>query len=127
MITFRLLGSVEVVHDDAAIPLGGPKQRALLAVLLLNANRAVSTDQIADALSREHVPANAAKSLQMSIARLRRSLEPLAEPDTGASVLQTVHGGYLLAVPGEPPSGEQMPRGRLSKLANCDTSAVVPA
>ena len=101
MITFRLLGSVEVVHDDAPIALGGPKQRALLALLLLNANRAVSTDQIADALWHERVPANAAKSLQMSIARLRRALEPLADPGTGESVLRTVHGGYLLAAPAE--------------------------
>jgi DNA-binding SARP family transcriptional activator len=43
---YRILGPIEVWAHGAAIPLGGAKQRAVLAILLLNANRVVSTDRL---------------------------------------------------------------------------------
>jgi DNA-binding SARP family transcriptional activator len=46
MIEFRVLGSFEVVDSDGPLALGGPKQRAVLAVLLLHRGRLVSTDRL---------------------------------------------------------------------------------
>jgi DNA-binding SARP family transcriptional activator len=47
---FRLLGPLEVRDDGEVVKLGGPKQRALLGYLLLNANRAIALDRLIDAL-----------------------------------------------------------------------------
>ena len=57
---FRILGPLEVVEDGHALDAGGAKQRALLAVLLLNANRVVSSDGLIDALWEERAPGTAA-------------------------------------------------------------------
>ncbi len=76
--------------------MGGPRQLTLLAFLVLRANRAVSKDAIIDAVWGP-TRSDADNRLQMAIARLRKSLEPLAG-DAG-SWLQTVSGGYLLSIP----------------------------
>ncbi|HTT29619.1 MAG TPA: BTAD domain-containing putative transcriptional regulator, partial [Solirubrobacteraceae bacterium] len=75
--------------------LGGPRQVALLAFLLLNANRAVSADAVIDAVWGEE-PDGAPKRLQMAVSRLRRALEPLDRPD--GPRIRTVGGGYLLSL-----------------------------
>ncbi len=55
---FRILGPLEVLSDGQVLDLGGHKQRALLALLLLEANRPVSRDRLIDALYRaRQVPA----------------------------------------------------------------------
>ena len=58
---FRLLGPLEVVDNGATIDLGGQKQRALLAMLLLHPNEVVSTDRLIDALWEDDPPARAQK------------------------------------------------------------------
>ena len=99
MSRFRVLGPVEVWADERRLVLGGPRQVALLAFLLLHANRAASADAVIDAVWGTQ-RAGAAKRLQMAISRLRRALEPLDERDEPR--LRTAAGGYLLAVrPGE--------------------------
>lgn len=45
---YRLLGPLEVRAGDRVVPLGGPRQRAVLAVLLLRANQTVSVDTLID-------------------------------------------------------------------------------
>ena len=50
MVKFGILGPVEFSDGEKALPVGGPQQVALLAFLLLHANRAVSADQLTDAL-----------------------------------------------------------------------------
>lgn len=50
MVEFRLLGPLEAVVDGVSVTLGPPQQRALLALLLLNANELVSRDRIVDEL-----------------------------------------------------------------------------
>jgi len=50
---FRILGPLEVFDGERALDVGGPKQRSLLAMLLLNADEVVSTDRLVDALWRE--------------------------------------------------------------------------
>ena len=95
MIAFRVLGTVEAWSGDTQLALGGPRQVKLLAFLLLNANRAVSTDTVIDTLWGAERD-GAAKRLQMAVMRLRRAIEP-AHGEHG-SVLRTVSGGYLLSV-----------------------------
>jgi class 3 adenylate cyclase/DNA-binding SARP family transcriptional activator len=71
---FRILGPLEVLDEGRAIPLGGAKQRALLALFLVHANETLTTDRLIDELWGESPPANAAKTLQMQISRLRKAL-----------------------------------------------------
>jgi len=71
---FRILGPLEVLEDGRALDVGGTKQRALLVVLLLNANRVVSTDRLIEALWGERAPGTAQKTLQVHVSRLRKAL-----------------------------------------------------
>ena len=71
---FRLLGPLEVWDGERAIPLGGPKQRAVLAHLLLHANEVVSTDALIDDIWGETPPEAARNSLQTYISLLRKAL-----------------------------------------------------
>src|SRR5206468_1062927 len=73
---FRLLGPLEVRSDGEPLQLGGPKERALLALLLIDAGRAVSTDRLIDALWGERPPATAQTSLQNFVSQLRKHLGP---------------------------------------------------
>ena len=87
---FRVLGPLEVVEDGRTISLGGAKQRALLASLLLRANEVVSTDTLIDELWGESPPATAAKAVQVHVSSLRKEL--------GDGVLGTRSPGYVLNV-----------------------------
>ena len=95
-VRYAILGPVEVRAGDATVPAGGPRQLALLALLLLNANAPVSSDRLIEALWGEDSATGAGKRLQMAIARLRKVV------DAGEPVLHTSANGYSLAVaPGE--------------------------
>ena len=74
MLEFRILGPLEVVGENGPIPLGGPKQRATLAILLLSANRVVSVDRLADDLYAGAAPVTAVTQVQRQISELRRVL-----------------------------------------------------
>jgi len=87
---FRLLGPLEVLERDRVLMVGGGKQRALLAVLLLHANEVVSTDRLLDDVWGSSPPATAAKSVQLYVSRLRKVL------DDGRLV--TRPPGYVLRV-----------------------------
>lgn len=101
MATFGILGPIELRAGGRRVPAGGPRQLALLAFLLLHCNRAVSNDQLQDALWRDE-GAGGLKAVQMAVARLRKSLEPLRSGPAPQPALRTVSGGYLLTVmPGE--------------------------
>ena len=69
-----MLGALAVQRDSEDLPLGGPKQRALLAILLLNANTAVSRDRLIDGIWGERPPPTAAHTLDNYISRLRKTL-----------------------------------------------------
>ena len=71
---FRILGPLEVLHEGREVALVGSKQRALLTLLLVHANETLSTDRLVDELWGERPPANAAKTVQMQISRLRKAL-----------------------------------------------------
>ena len=68
---FRVLGPLEVTLDGQAIPLGGPKQRGVLAMLLLQANETVSRGRLVEGLWGENAPPTAQRSLDSYISRLR--------------------------------------------------------
>jgi DNA-binding SARP family transcriptional activator/class 3 adenylate cyclase len=88
---FRILGPLEVVVDGVEpARLGRGKQLALLAVLLLNANRAVSVDRLVDDLWGESAPATATKAVQIYVWKLRKVL-----PE---GLLRTRPPGYLIEV-----------------------------
>ena len=72
---FRILGPLEVQDDGDLVALGGTKQRALLAILLLNANEVVSSDRLIDELWGQEPPDTAAKGLQGYVSGLRKVLE----------------------------------------------------
>jgi DNA-binding SARP family transcriptional activator len=70
---FAILGPIELSVEGSPVPLGGLKQRALLAFLLLHANQVVSRDRLIDALWGETPPPSASESLDAYIYRLRNS------------------------------------------------------
>ena len=87
---YRLLGPLEVVHRGEAVPTGGQRKRALLARLLLEANRTVSIDALVDALWGERVPSTAVKMVHIYVSQLRKVLP--------SGALQTRPPGYRLEV-----------------------------
>ena len=97
-LEFRLLGRVEMYRDGQPVDVGGPKQRAVLASLLLRVGRVVSVDQLIDDLWPQQPPARAAATVQVFVSQLRRALEPERSRGTPATVLVTASPGYLLDV-----------------------------
>jgi len=87
---FRILGPLEVLSDGQALDLGGQKQRALLALLLLEANRPVSRDRLIAALWEEEPTATAQKAIQVYVSQLRKAL--------GRDAIATRGRGYVAAV-----------------------------
>ena len=72
---FRILGLLEVVDDGRPVSIGRGKERALLALLLLNANRPLSTERLVEDLwEGRRPPENAAKTVQIYVSRLRGRL-----------------------------------------------------
>src|SRR5687767_9915454 len=85
---FRLLGPLDVLEDGRSLQLGRGHQRALFALLLLNANEVVSTDRLIDELWGESPPRTVLKSIQVYVSRLRKEL--------GDGRLVTQPPGYVL-------------------------------
>jgi ABC-type transport system substrate-binding protein/DNA-binding SARP family transcriptional activator/streptogramin lyase len=92
VIGYRLLGPLEVTVDGISVDLGGLKQRALLAILLLNVNRPVHRDVLVDRLWGEHPPAGAEHAVNVYIWRLRKTLQAVS----GTQAVVTRQGAYLL-------------------------------
>jgi SARP family transcriptional regulator, regulator of embCAB operon len=95
-IGFGVLGPLQMTVDGAAVSLGTPKQRAVLAMLVMNRNRPVSTDSLITAAWEEWPPAEARASLHSYVSNLRRLLSGAgADPK---SVLVNAPPGYRLNV-----------------------------
>jgi YVTN family beta-propeller protein len=88
MIDFRILGPLEVQDNGRLAPLGGTKQRALLAILLLRRGEVLSVDRLVDELWGERPPGTATKTVQVYVSRLRKEL--------GHGVVLTRGHGYVL-------------------------------
>ncbi|HCT78889.1 MAG TPA: SARP family transcriptional regulator, partial [Micromonosporaceae bacterium] len=94
----RLLGPPELVSDGRSLDLGGPRQRIVLCMLALNANRVAPMEQLLDAVWSESPPTTARGSIQIAISALRKLLTDAGRPDT----IKTRVPGYQLDVhPGE--------------------------
>jgi DNA-binding SARP family transcriptional activator/streptogramin lyase len=87
---FAILGPLEVHDGMTPLSLGGGHQRKLLALLLLHANRPVSSDRLIEELWGGRPPETAAKALQGLVSQLRKQL--------GAATVETVFGGYLVRI-----------------------------
>jgi YVTN family beta-propeller protein len=95
---FGILGPLEVRRSGRAVPLGGPRQRAVLALLVLEANRVVSLDRLAEDVWGGHPPEGWATTLQTYVFHLRKALEPDRSRGAAGGVLVTSGRGYVLRV-----------------------------
>jgi DNA-binding SARP family transcriptional activator len=87
---------MELVVARQAVPAGPPKQRALLALLAMHADRVLPADLLADRLWSGNPPASAQGSLQVYVSNLRRRLEPDRRPGATPTVLVSAADGYGL-------------------------------
>jgi DNA-binding SARP family transcriptional activator len=95
---FEILGLLRGRRGGHELDLGPGKQRAVLAVLLLNANRPTTTMTIVDAVWQDDPPENGTNVVQKYVAGLRRVLEPDRSPRTPARLLTLTNAGYVLHV-----------------------------
>ncbi|WP_078967985.1 MULTISPECIES: BTAD domain-containing putative transcriptional regulator [unclassified Streptomyces] len=96
---FRVLGPMEVVDDGRTVGLGGTKQRATLGFLLLNANKAVATSRLLNALwGVDEAPMTARKILQNAVYGLRGALSAGGAAGTDGTALLTRPPGYMMRV-----------------------------
>ena len=109
---FRILGPLEVCDERGPLTLGGLKQRALLAVLLLHANEPVSAERLAFALWGEDASHKAIKTVQVHLSRLRRTLGDRA-------VVATTSAGYCLHV-----GSDELDAERFERLVGAGRSAL---
>ncbi|MFI7067250.1 BTAD domain-containing putative transcriptional regulator [Kribbella sp. NPDC050124] len=101
-VRFSLLGPVRARRGSRELDLGPAKQRAVLASLLLSANRPVPPSRIIDLVWGDDPPENGPNVVQKYVAGLRRVLEPERAPRSSGRLLTLTDGGYQLAVaPGD--------------------------
>jgi DNA-binding SARP family transcriptional activator len=94
---FRILGALEVLDEGSGVALGGDKQRALLALLLLHANETLTTERLIDELEGGRPRATAAKAVQVRVSRLRKALEGGSGNGAGG-LIETREHGYRLEI-----------------------------
>ena len=90
---YRILGPLEVVHEGEPVPLGRPKERLVLAVLLLHANEFVSRERLIDELWGESPPPTARKAVNVYVSQLRKALTR-----NGLDPIATADGGYRFEI-----------------------------
>lgn len=93
-LAFRILGPLQVTQADEAVPLGGPRERVLLAALLTEHGRVVSVDGLSQALWGDQPPATARHQVAIGVSKLRKAF---ATAGAGAGVIATRAPGYVLA------------------------------
>ena len=93
-VVFRILGSLDASRDGRQLALGRAKQRAVLARLLVNANRVVTSNELIEALWPDKAPGKPQTAVQGYISKLRRILDP----DAPYAVIVTERAGYRLPV-----------------------------
>jgi DNA-binding SARP family transcriptional activator len=110
VLEFRILGPLEVIQDGRVVPVTGRMQRAVLALLLLEAGEVVSVDRLVDALWGERPPRTAVASLQNFVSQLRKLV--------GSDVVKTTPPGYVLEL-----EAEQLDLDRFTRLVKEARSA----
>lgn len=112
---FRVLGPLEVEHEGQLLALGGPKERAVLALLLLHANERVSYELLIDGLWGQTPPESARHTLAAYVSRLRKAFH-------SAGVEQNIENrpaGYLLRL-----DPEQLDLARFERLLSAGKTAL---
>src|SRR5215213_6215223 len=113
----RVLGPLEATDGHRPLPLGAPRQRALLARLVVDLNRTVSVHRLVEDLWGEDAPASAVKMVQISVSQLRKVLPP--------GMLQTRPPGYALMA--DPESVDAVRFGRLRERGRAALDAGDPS
>jgi DNA-binding SARP family transcriptional activator/Tfp pilus assembly protein PilF len=112
VLELGILGPVRAVRAGGDVALGGPKQRAVLALLLVDAGRVVPAEYLAEVLWRGSPPPGAGKTLRSYVSRLRSLLGPDA-------VLAGQGGGYVITV-----QPDQLDAARFERLAGAARDAL---
>ncbi|WP_051971134.1 BTAD domain-containing putative transcriptional regulator [Kitasatospora azatica] len=99
MVSIRVLGSFAAEWNGEPVPLGGRRQRAVLARLAVARGAVVSVDRLVEEIWQGAPPARAVTSLQAYVSNLRRLLEPGRAPRTPAALLVSAPPGYALHLP----------------------------
>ena len=98
-LRINLLGELSASYDGNLLDLGGRRQRAVLAVLLLARGEVVPAERLADAVWGEHAPADVVSALQSYVSHLRRSLQPDAPARARSAVIVREGPGYTVRQP----------------------------
>lgn len=93
-VKISLLGPLELAGEKGPVALGGPRERAVLAVLVLRRGRVATAEALIDAVWGDEPPASAAKNIQTYVSQIRRRLASVG----GSEAVQTRGSGYLLEV-----------------------------
>jgi DNA-binding SARP family transcriptional activator len=96
-VEVRILGPLEAVDDGGrTLPLGGRRPRSIMATLVVEANRMVSTDRLVEEVWGSNAPRSAVATLQSYLSRLRHALEPGLASNATPGRLVTHQAGYEL-------------------------------
>lgn len=98
---FGLLGPLTATWNDVPVKISASRQRAVLALLLLEAGRAVPAHRLLEEIWGVDAPESALNNLQVQVSGLRRALRAASHDDVDRSVIATEHGGYVLRIPAE--------------------------
>ena len=124
-VNFRLFGPLTAETDSGPVDLGPPKQRSVLAVLLLHANEIIPTDRIIDLVWGEDPPRTAEHSVQIYISDLRKALSN----GSASNVIETRPPGYVLNTPPDTVDAlqfERLIRDGTSAVRTGDTATGLP-
>ena len=97
-LTLRVLGEVDAIRDGVAIDLGGRRQRASLAALIIARGDVVSAERLAECVWGDDGGARGAGGLHSYVSHLRRRLQPDADARSRTDVITRVGRGYALCV-----------------------------
>lgn len=97
----RILGSVRAFRGDHELDLGAPSQRSVLGMLVLREGRAVTLNEMIDAVWGEDAPLRARETLHTYVARLRAVLEPDRPAHSRSELLIAIDRGYALRLPAD--------------------------
>ena len=98
-VRLRVLGELAATRDGAVVDLGGRRQRAVLAALVIRRDQVVPADRLAACVWGESPPANPAGALQAYVSHLRRRLQPEAVARRRDGVIASQAAGYVLRLP----------------------------
>ncbi|TFV77354.1 transcriptional regulator, partial [Blastococcus sp. CT_GayMR20] len=98
-LRISLLGTCTASSGDVPLDLGGPRQRAVLVVLVLARGEVVPVERITEAVWGDHAPADPAGALQAYVSHLRRRLQPGSAARTRSAVIVSEGRGYAVRLP----------------------------